>query len=109
MFCFCLKGATWRSLNDTLKGSLMLAQTSQDQALSTKEIYLPQRDKGQGIRDKDRRQETRERGKGVCPDWRVDKGLPLDREEAGVAHRKMAVYKGTGRKSALGWGVYFVV
>jgi hypothetical protein len=26
-----------------------------DQLLSTKEIYLPQRDKGPGIRDKDRR------------------------------------------------------
>ena len=31
------------------------AQDPQDQVLSTKEIYLPQRDRGQGIRDKDRR------------------------------------------------------
>jgi hypothetical protein len=30
-------------------------KTSQDQVLRTKEIYLPQRDTGQGIRDKDRR------------------------------------------------------
>ena len=38
-----------------------------DQVLSTKEVYLPQRDRGQGIRDKDRRikekrKGTRERG-----------------------------------------------
>lgn len=30
--------------------------------LNTKEIHLPLRDKGQGIRDKDRRQRTREKG-----------------------------------------------
>jgi hypothetical protein len=38
----------------TTKGTV-LAQDPQDQVLSPKEIYLPQRDKGQRIRDKDRR------------------------------------------------------
>ena len=37
-----------------LKGSVW-AQDTQDQVLSTKEIYLPQRDKYQAIRDKCRR------------------------------------------------------
>jgi hypothetical protein len=36
----------------------------QDQVLSTKEIYLPQRDKGQRIRDKDRRYKTRKKKEG---------------------------------------------
>lgn len=35
-----------------------------DQVLSTKDIYLPQRVKGQGIRDKDWRQRMREKGAG---------------------------------------------
>ena len=42
------------------------------------------REKGKG---------TRESGKGHLS-WRY-KGLPLDREETDVAHRKMEVYKGT--------------
>jgi hypothetical protein len=33
----------------------VLAQGPQVQVLSIKEIYFPQRDRGQGIRDKDRR------------------------------------------------------
>uniref|UniRef100_A2AP18-5 Isoform 5 of 1-phosphatidylinositol 4,5-bisphosphate phosphodiesterase eta-2 n=1 Tax=Mus musculus TaxID=10090 RepID=A2AP18-5 len=56
--------------------------------LSTKGIYLPQRERGQGVRDKDRRWRVREKGKGtregargICPGGRGDKGLPLDREE----------------------------
>ena len=40
-------------------------KTPQDQVLSTKEIYLPQRDRGQGLRDKDRRQRKREKRKGT--------------------------------------------
>ena len=49
-----------------------LAQDTQDQVLSTKEMYLPQRDRGHGIRGKDRRQKTREKGKrarqrDICP------------------------------------------
>ena len=40
------------------------AQDPQDQVLSTKEIYLPQRDKGQRIRDKDRRYKTRKKKEG---------------------------------------------
>ena len=38
-----------------------LAQT----VLNTNEMYLPQRDKRQGIRDKDRRQVMREKGGGT--------------------------------------------
>ena len=37
-----------------------------------------------------------QRGWDVGPSGEQDKGLPLDREETDVAHRKMAVYKGTG-------------
>ena len=51
-----------------MKGSLSQHKIPQDQVLSTKEIYLPQR----------------------------DKGLSLDREETDVAHRQMTVYKGKG-------------
>lgn len=61
----------------------------QDQVLSPK-VYLSQRDKGQGIRHKDRRQRTREKGKGTKERWKGylsgvgwgggDKQLPLDRE-----------------------------
>lgn len=48
------------------EGSLAVpAQDPQDQVLSTKEIYLPQREKGHGIRDKDRRQKMRQREKGL--------------------------------------------
>ena len=41
---------------------------------------------------REKRKETKERGQ-VYLSWR-DKGLPLNREEADVAHRKMMVYKG---------------
>ena len=47
-----------------LKESI-LAQDPQDQVLSTKEMYLPHRDRGQRIKDKDRRQRMREKGKGI--------------------------------------------
>lgn len=60
--------------------------TPQDQVLSTEEIYLPQRDKGQG--NKRQRQETEDEGEGgreqkkeggaICPKVE-DKGLSLDR------------------------------
>lgn len=46
----------------TTKGAV-LAQDPQDQVFSPKEIYLPQRDKGQGMKDKDRRQKISEKGK----------------------------------------------
>ena len=73
--------------------------SGQDQVLSTKEIYLPQRDKGQGIREKEREYKGEEgnKGKGTgafVPEW--DKELPLDREETDVAHKQVAVYKGKG-------------
>lgn len=44
-------------------------------------------DKGGGERNKG------ERG-GIFVLGQRDRGLPLDGEEAGVAHRQMAVYKG---------------
>lgn len=44
-----------------MKGKVS-ARDPQGQVLSTVEIYLPQRDRGQGMRDKDRRQRTRETG-----------------------------------------------
>lgn len=72
-----------------------------DQVLSTKEIYLPQRDRGQGIRGKDRRQRTREVGRDIYLPWR-GKGLPLGREESDVAHRKMVVYRWKRRPPVLG-------
>lgn len=60
------------------------AQDPQDQFLAQKEIYLPQSDKGQGIRNKYKRQRMRKKGnKGKSAGLFVleDKGLPLDREE----------------------------
>ena len=39
-----------------------MAQDSQDQVLSTKEMYLFHRDREHGISDKDRRQKMREKG-----------------------------------------------
>jgi len=47
-----------------MKGSVS-AQDPQNQVLSTKEIHFPQKDKGHGLRDKDRRQGMREKGKGM--------------------------------------------
>ena len=37
----------------------------QDQVPSSKDVYLPQRDEGKGIRDRDRRARRREKGKGA--------------------------------------------
>ena len=82
-----------------------MAQDPQDQVLSTKEIYLLQR-----AGNKRQRQEIEDEGEGegnkgegrrvFVLEW--DKGLPLDREETDVAHRQMAVYKGTRRNLVLG-------
>lgn len=62
-------------------------------------MYLPQKDKKQGIRTKIREGEQRRRGreegrwgKGICPGG--DKRLPLNRGETDSDHRKMVVYKG---------------
>jgi hypothetical protein len=41
-------------------------------------------------------------GEGVFVLGQRDRGLPLDEEEAGVAHRRMAVYKGKMGTSVLG-------
>ena len=76
------------------------AQDPQDQVLSTEDIYLLLRDRGrnkrqiQGIED-----EGEGEGKGagvfVSEGKYKYKGLPLGRMERDVAHRKMAIYKGT--------------
>ena len=51
------------------------------------------REKGKG---------TREKGKGYLS-WReTGQGLPLDKEEMIMAHRKMAVYKGKRGNPMLG-------
>ena len=90
-----------------LKESI-LAQDPQDQVLSTKEMYLPHRDRGQRIKDKDRRQRMREKGKGTRESRKSiwprgkDKGLHLDREEIARAHRILAAYKGKLGNSRLG-------
>lgn len=61
---------------------------------------MSQRDREQGIRDERQERENEEeerykgKGRGVCAlEW--DKGLPLAREKTDVAHKQMAVYKGT--------------
>lgn len=48
-----------------------------------------------GIEDRGEGEGTRVRGQG-CLSQR-DKGLLLDREETGIVHRKMAVYKDKSR------------
>lgn len=77
----------------------------QDQVLNTKEVYLPQRDKGQGIKDTDWRQRSREseKGQGTGKNYLPpkDKRL-LDREETDVAQKQMAFYKGKGETPRLG-------
>ena len=87
-----------------MKGSV-LAQDSQDQIANKKEIYLAQRDRGQGKGNKtgDRGQRRREkeqrRGGSIISarEENKDKGLSLDREGTGVAHRQMAVYNNEGQ------------
>ena len=75
-----------------------ISKTSSQQ----KEIYLPQRHRGQGIRDKDRRQEDKGEGQAyLSSGGERDKGLSLARENTGVAHMKM-VYKGKGGNPLLG-------
>ena len=59
----------------------------QGQVLNTKEIYLPQRVREQGIRDQDRRED---KGEGEGMFVLEDKGLPLDRKETVIAYRNMA-------------------
>lgn len=61
-------------------------KTPQDQVLSTKDLYFPQKDREQGTKDKtgDRGEGRRGRkhGRGlrcICPGIRGGQGLPLDR------------------------------
>lgn len=69
--------------------------TPQSQALITKQIYVLQRNKWQGIRQR-QGVEDEEEGEGSKVDgtgvfsWR-DKGLPLDREETDMTHRQMSL------------------
>ena len=86
---------------------LELTQDTPSPTHSAKEIYLPQRDKGQRIRDKDRKsrmwgkeKDVREREIGYLP--QRDKGLPLDRDKTAMVHRQMAVYIGKERSPVLG-------
>lgn len=64
---------------------------------------FPQRDRGQEIRDKDRRWRIREKGKGMREwvrgylSWEGgDKGLLLDRRKTDMTHRKMRFIKVKG-------------
>lgn len=59
---------------------------------------MPQRDKGQGTRDRDRRQRTRRKGERKKGEGGRDialkgQGLSLDVEETDMAHRQMTAYK----------------
>jgi hypothetical protein len=62
---------------------------------------LPQKDKGPGIREKDRRQRTRLKEKEQGRDG-SNKGLPLHREEINMTLREMTVYKGEKGNPMLG-------
>lgn len=62
-------------------------------------MYLLQRDKEQGIEDKNRSQRIRKKGKGTRGRGKgylsqKDKGLLLDAE---AVYRQMVVYKGKGK------------
>ena len=64
---------------------------------------LPQRDKWQGIGDREIEDKGRgERNKGKGQRYLSQRELPLDREETGVAHRQRAVYEGKRGNSLLG-------
>jgi hypothetical protein len=56
--------------------------------------------KGQTQGTRWRRREQGKMGKGIFPE--MDKGLPLDSEEANVALRQMALYKSKHGNSVLG-------
>lgn len=78
----------------------VLAQGPQDQVFSTKEIYLPQRNKGQGIRDKDNRYgagggevNKRDQGRAIYLGGQTKDCLWMGETDAG--HRQMANYQGT--------------
>lgn len=73
----------------TRETTRIVLKTPRDRILSTN-IYLPQGDKEQGIRDKDGRQRMRKKGGGnICP--RGTKDCPRIKS---VAHRQVVVYKG---------------
>jgi hypothetical protein len=60
--------------------------------------FLPKRNNGQAIRDKDGKKRMRKKGEGNKGEGKEVfvlevKGLPLDREETDLAYRKMTVYK----------------
>ena len=71
---------------------------------------MPQRDRGQGIRDKaleisDGRRREREGwrgGRDICSVVGAGKRVSLDREETDVAHRQMTIYKGKRGNPVLG-------
>lgn len=63
------------------EGTSIWHKTPQDQVLGTNEIYLPQRDKGWGIREKDRRQRTIEKGKGYLSQSGTKDHLWIERRQ----------------------------
>lgn len=70
-----------------------MAQKPQHQVLRTKKIYLPQRDTGHGVRNKDKEQKIKENGKELREKKKGylsqrDKELSMDREEKDVADRQ---------------------
>ena len=81
----------------------------QDQPLSTEEIYLPRRDKGQETGDKrEGRKGTKKMEKGYLP--QRYKGLPLNREQTEIAHSQIAIYKGQKKNFLLGWiGLFWLL
>lgn len=63
----------------------------QDQVLSTKDFYLPQRDTGWEIEDREKGEGNKGDGQGVF--------VP---RETDVAHRQLVVYKGKEGDSVIG-------
>ena len=57
---------------------------------------------GEGKMEKEKEERRREKGKGQGYLSQRDKGLPLDRKETDMAHRKMAVYKSKMENPMLG-------
>lgn len=75
----------------------------QDQVLSTKEIHLPQRVKGQGIRDGGRGRGQREQGRGQGYLSQGTKDcLWIEKRQPMWPIGKMAVYKGKMGNPVLG-------
>ncbi len=84
--------SSYKKKNKFYKGTVS-AQNAKNHILSTRKIYLPHRDRGQGIKDNDRKREQGE-GKGLFV--LGNKGPPLGQEETDLVHKQMIVHKGEG-------------